>query len=50
MKRIFEFDPWKVVTHKLEPKDKRLKERMTTNGNDYMSMRENLEEGYTEDC
>ena len=36
MKRIFEIDPWKVITHKFDPKDKRLQESMTAIGNDYM--------------
>ena len=49
MKRIFEIDPWKVVTHKFEPKDKRLQESMTAIGNDYMGMRGNFEEGYSGD-
>ena len=49
MKRIFEIDPWKVITHKFDPKDKRLQESMTAIGNDYMGMRGNFEEGYSGD-
>lgn len=49
MKRIFEIDPWKVVTHEFKPEDKRLQESMTAIGNDYMGMRGNFEEGYSGD-
>lgn len=49
MKRIFEIDPWKVVTHKFNQADKRLQESMTAIGNDYMGMRGNFEEGYSGD-
>ena len=49
MKRIFEIDPWKVITHNFDPKDKRLQESMTAIGNDYMGMRGNFEEGYSGD-
>lgn len=49
MKRIFEIDPWKVVTHKFNKDDKRLQESMTAIGNDYMGMRGNFEEGYSGD-
>lgn len=49
MKRIFEIDPWKVVTHEFKPEDKRLQESMTAIGNDYMGMRGNFEEGYSAD-
>ncbi len=49
MKRIFEINPWKVVTHKFNKEDKRLQESMTAIGNDYMGMRGNFEEGYSAD-
>ncbi|MBP2057326.1 maltose phosphorylase [Lactobacillus colini] len=49
MKRIFEIDPWKVVTHKLSKEDKRLQESITAIGNDYMGIRGNFEEGYSGD-
>ena len=39
MKRIFEVDPWKVISHELKPEDKRLQESMTSIGNEYMGMR-----------
>ena len=49
MKRIFEVDPWKVVTHELKPEDKRLQESMTSIGNEYMGMRGMFEEKYSGD-
>ena len=49
MKRIFEIDPWKVITHNFDPENKRLQESMTAIGNDYMGMRGNFEEGYSGD-
>ncbi|WP_297816147.1 glycoside hydrolase family 65 protein [uncultured Lactobacillus sp.] len=49
MKRIFEIDPWKVETHNFSKEDKRLQESMTAIGNDYMGMRGNFEEGYSDD-
>ncbi|WP_125588728.1 glycoside hydrolase family 65 protein [Companilactobacillus jidongensis] len=49
MKRIFEVDPWNIVTHKLNKDDKRLQESMTSLGNGYMGMRGNFEEDYTGD-
>ncbi len=49
MKRIFEVDPWNIVTHKLDIDDKRLQESMTSLGNGYMGMRGNFEEDYTGD-
>lgn len=44
MKRIFEVDPWKVISHELKPEDKRLQESMTSIGNEYMGMRGMFEE------
>ena len=49
MKRIFEIDPWKVVTHEFNPEDKRLQESMTSIGNEYMGMRGMFEEQYSGD-
>ena len=34
MKRIFEVNPWKVITHTFNKEDKRLQESMTSTGND----------------
>ena len=49
MKRIFEIDPWKIVTHEFNPEDKRLQESMTSIGNEYMGMRGMFEENYSGD-
>ncbi|WP_125763181.1 glycoside hydrolase family 65 protein [Companilactobacillus hulinensis] len=49
MKRIFEVDPWNVVTHELDKTNKRLQESMTSIGNGYMGMRGNFEEDYSGD-
>ncbi|WP_125566928.1 glycoside hydrolase family 65 protein [Companilactobacillus insicii] len=49
MKRIFEVDPWNIITHKLDKDDRRLQESMTSLGNGYMGMRGNFEEDYTGD-
>ncbi|KRK65787.1 maltose phosphorylase [Companilactobacillus tucceti DSM 20183] len=49
MKRIFEVQPWDVVTHKFNPEDKRLQESMTSLGNGYMGMRGFFEEDYSAD-
>lgn len=49
MKRIFEIDPWKVVTHEFKPEEKRLQESMTSIGNEYMGMRGMFEETYSGD-
>lgn len=49
MQRIFEVDPWKIVTHKLDQKNKRLQESMTSIGNGYMGMRGMFEEDYSGD-
>lgn len=49
MQRIFEVDPWKVITHTLDKENKRLQESMTSIGNEYMGMRGMFEEKYTAD-
>lgn len=49
MKRIFEVQPWHVITHTFDPQDQRLQESMTSLGNGYMGMRGNFEEGYSGD-
>ncbi|MFD1454415.1 glycoside hydrolase family 65 protein [Levilactobacillus lanxiensis] len=49
MKRIFEVQPWNVITHTFDPQDKRLQESMTSLGNGYMGMRGDFEEGYSGD-
>ena len=49
MKRIFEIDPWKIISHDLNPADKRLQESMTSIGNEYMGMRGMFEEKYSAD-
>lgn len=49
MKRIFEINPWKVITHTFNKEDKRLQESMTSTGNEYMGMRGMFEEKYSGD-
>ena len=49
MQRTFEIDPWKIVTHDLDKKNKRLQESMTSIGNGYMGMRGMFEEDYSAD-
>lgn len=49
MERIFEVDPWQIVTHQLDRKHKRLQESMTSIGNGYMGMRGVFEEDYSGD-
>lgn len=49
MKRLFELDEWKVQTHTLDKKDRRLQESLMSIGNGYMGMRGNFEERYTGD-
>lgn len=49
MKRIFEIDPWKIVTHSLDKGNKRLQESITSIGNEYMGMRGMFEEKYSGD-
>ncbi|MEI5993746.1 maltose phosphorylase [Enterococcus sp. 4G2_DIV0659] len=49
MKHLFDIDPWKISTHQLERKERRLQESLTSIGNGYMGMRGNFEEQYTGD-
>ncbi len=49
MKRIFEINPWHIVTHELSSENKRLQESMTSLGNGNMGMRGFFEEGYSGD-
>ncbi|MDH5106195.1 glycoside hydrolase family 65 protein [Lentilactobacillus diolivorans] len=49
MKRIFEVQPWNIVTHEFNPEDKRLQESMTSLGNGYMGMRGFFDEDYSGD-
>lgn len=49
MNRLFDLDPWVLVTHTLAPATKRLQESLTAIGNGYMGMRGNFEEGYSGD-
>ena len=49
IKRLFDVDPWKVKSTKLDKADKRLQESLTSIGNGYMGMRGNFEEGYSGD-
>ena len=49
MKRIFEVQPWNIVTHNFNPDDKRLQESMTSLGNGYIGMRGFFEEDYSGD-
>lgn len=49
MKRIFDVQPWHVVTNDFNPENKRLQESMTSLGNGYMGMRGFFEEDYSGD-
>lgn len=49
IKRLFEVHPWKIRTHLLDQKNKRLQESLTSIGNGYMGMRGNFEEQYSGD-
>lgn len=49
MKRIFEVQPWNVVSHDFNRAEKRLQESMTSLGNGYMGMRGFFEENYSGD-
>ncbi|MGB7365686.1 glycoside hydrolase family 65 protein [Carnobacterium jeotgali] len=49
IKRLFDVDPWRVKSTKLDRADKRLQESLTSIGNGYMGMRGNFEEGYSGD-
>lgn len=47
--RLFDVDPWKVSTTKLDRTHRRLQESLTSIGNGYMGMRGNFEETYSSD-
>ena len=49
IKRLFEIDPWKIRTTKLDRENRRLQESLTSIGNGYMGMRGNFEETYSAD-
>ncbi|MGT2908009.1 glycoside hydrolase family 65 protein [Streptococcus dentiloxodontae] len=49
MKRIFDINPWQIISHELKSEDKRLQESMTSIGNEYMGMRGMFEETYSAD-
>ena len=49
MKRIFDVNPWHVLTTDFKPENKRLQESMTSLGNGYMGMRGFFEEDYAGD-
>ena len=49
IKRLFEIDPWKIRTTKLDKENRRLQESLTSIGNGYMGMRGNFEETYSAD-
>lgn len=49
IKRLFEIDPWKICTTKLDKENRRLQESLTSIGNGYMGMRGNFEETYSAD-
>ena len=46
IKRLFQIDPWKISTNKLDKENLRLQESLTSIGNGYMGMRGNFEEAY----
>ncbi|WP_285005504.1 glycoside hydrolase family 65 protein [Lactococcus formosensis] len=47
--RIMEVDPWHIQSNKLEKKERRLQESLTSIGNGYMGMRGNFSEKYSGD-
>ncbi|MDG6119341.1 glycoside hydrolase family 65 protein [Lactococcus formosensis] len=47
--RIMEIDPWHIQSNKLEKKERRLQESLTSIGNGYMGMRGNFSEKYSGD-
>ncbi|WP_341784328.1 glycoside hydrolase family 65 protein [Lactococcus formosensis subsp. formosensis] len=47
--RIMEIDPWYIQSNKLEKKERRLQESLTSIGNGYMGMRGNFSEKYSGD-
>lgn len=50
IQRLFDIDPWKITTTKLDRNNRRLQESLTSIGNGYMGMRGNFEEQYSGDC
>lgn len=49
IQRLFDIDPWKITTTKLDQENRRLQESLTSIGNSYMGMRGNFEERYSGD-
>lgn len=49
IQRLFEIDPWKIISHRFNPETMRLQESLTSLGNGHMGMRGNFEEGYSGD-
>ena len=49
VQRLFDIDPWKIRTTKLDKEHRRLQESLTSIGNGYMGMRGNFEEHYSSD-
>jgi maltose phosphorylase len=49
IQRLFDIDPWKIVTTTLDKENRRLQESLTSIGNGYMGMRGNFEEQYSGD-
>ncbi|MEY8446366.1 glycoside hydrolase family 65 protein [Enterococcus ratti] len=49
IKCLFQIDPWKIRTTKLDKENLRLQESLTSIGNGYMGMRGNFEETYSGD-
>ncbi|MFL2028459.1 glycoside hydrolase family 65 protein [Loigolactobacillus zhaoyuanensis] len=47
MQRIFEVDPWHLISHQLDDKSKLLQESLTSIGNGYMGMRGMFAEDYS---
>ncbi|RYL95612.1 beta-phosphoglucomutase [Sporolactobacillus sp. THM7-4] len=47
--RLFDIDPWKLVTKQLHKGNRRFEESLTSLGNGYMGMRGNFEEQYSGD-
>lgn len=47
MQRIFEIDPWHLISHQLDDKTKLLQESLTSIGNGYMGMRGMFAEDYS---
>lgn len=49
IQRLFDINPWKIVTTTLDKENRRLQESLTSIGNGYMGMRGNFEEQYSGD-